>query len=958
MKKILLILLVVCMLCISMSTAGFSQIIYVGSEDENIFSGSYTTEMESTTNMLKETINQYMDMDVNRFEPYNAEPKTIDLPWSDLGNSDLLCWVVHLEYNGQAFDEQVDVSIGDFSEKFLKHPEYGEILRFDIDSDSADDVEVIVGFYWSYIKYPDGQDARSLELRYRIRQTSSSIPGGGIEDQDAELEVWSQLRVNYGLIKIPGRSKPTSNSALSNFNSMLAGKSKQDLLTQFLERFALQRENDRFTLLRNLLKNILDDSPADEDIAPLASDNGDADYICMGSGYRSPEGKKIPLLVEKRFSFAKSFNWNWRNEGSLFNPTIFEHELYEVTSSDPIELLYGFQAYKGATDTKMFDVAFTVEFNPPVYLRTKYIPLGSYVYYYFDQKSQRYGETEATFSADVIVGEGFDVPEIVLTFDKIDDTLGRSGRWFSIDIDADIFGPGDMIGFHYKASHKFDVGIKVNVPSLFEEEVQIKGMPTSIDIGWDVYVDVILLPKIVDVTFGGKLKLDMNSDIDQVVVYYPKSDPGGDDEVFIDVEDIPSDETLTAEASLYLDTVGGRLHVKPSGSVDMKMSSSIGEINIYYPKAVSDESDIKFLYIPAGSIPSRAEVGGELEVYILDPDTLSNPSNFIAGNIYHDCDKNVDEVNFYIPSNQETPIIQITDMPADSYAEGRLYWNKLEGHAYGTRGYLGNRDPIILNLEFGGYEIYNKLEIEEGYLRAGFKIAEDGYFYFDTSKNLFKNELRVNNNGAGSTLDKLYLQVEDISADNIHANWDIDTSGEQMKFNSLGFGGIVDTIRDFHLEISLEGKSSNLDLDWILGKTGKIEVDFQQDEPIRLDFDLDDASDDIDLHGYVELPNNPHFDMSWKWHQGERHTDPGYFKINENTNERSIEDVYLYFTYLDQWGTEVSLSNAGIYVCVEWYWYNLLLYIWPVIDVYGDLDLHLLLDGTWYYNVEDWVNPP
>jgi hypothetical protein len=194
------------MLCISMSTAGFSQIIYGGSEDENIFSGSYTTEMKSTTNMLKETINKYMDMDVNRFEPYNAEPKTIDLPWSDLGNSDLLCWVVHLEYNGQTFDEQVDVSISDFSEKFLKHPEYGEILRFDIDSDSADDVEVIVGFYWSYIKYPDGQDARSLELRYRIRQTSSSSPGGGIEDQDAELEVWSQLRVNYGLIKIPGRS--------------------------------------------------------------------------------------------------------------------------------------------------------------------------------------------------------------------------------------------------------------------------------------------------------------------------------------------------------------------------------------------------------------------------------------------------------------------------------------------------------------------------------------------------------------------------------------------------------------------------------------------------------------------------------------------------------------------------------------------------------------------------------
>jgi len=66
----------------------------------------------------------------------------------------------------------------------------------------------------------------------------------------------------------------------------------------------------------------------------------------------------------------------------------------------------------------------------------------------------------------------------------------------------------------------------------------------------------------------------------------------------------------------------------------------------------------------------------------------------------------------------------------------------------------------------------------------------------------------------------------------------------------------------------------------------------------------------------------------------------------------------LYFTYQDIWGAEASLSNAGIYVCVEWYRYNLLLYIWPVIDVYGDADLNLLLNGEWYYNVEDWINPP
>ena len=106
------------------------------------------------------------------------------------------------------------------------------------------------------------------------------------------------------------------------------------------------------------------------------------------------------------------------------------------------------------------------------------------------------------------------------------------------------------------------------------------------------------------------------------------------------------------------------------------------------------------------------------------------------------------------------------------------------------------------------------------------------------------------------------------------------------------------------------------------------------------------------------MSNNPHFDLGWKWHQGEKYTDPGYFTINENNREANIKEINLYFTYLDQWGAEVSLSNPGIYVEIEWYWWNLILYIWPVIDVYGDWDLHLLLNGQWYYNVENWINPP
>jgi len=137
-----------------------------------------------------------------------------------------------------------------------------------------------------------------------------------------------------------------------------------------------------------------------------------------------------------------------------------------------------------------------------------------------------------------------------------------------------------------------------------------------------------------------------------------------------------------------------------------------------------------------------------------------------------------------------------------------------------------------------------------------------------------------------------------------------------------------------------------------VGESGSFEIDFYQNDPIYLEFDLDDYVENIDLHGHVILDNDLHFDISWKWKSGS-YTDPAYFKINENTNEANIQEINLYFTYQDLWGADVTLYGLAIYVCVEWYWHYNILYIWPVFSISGTLDLHLLLNGVWYYNVED-----
>jgi len=186
------------------------------------------------------------------------------------------------------------------------------------------------------------------------------MPGGGIQDEDGELEVWSDLRVNYGLINTPGKSKSLSHS-LSDFDEVANGNYQPGFfLRQFIEKLDNRKGNERFTLLENIFKKILSNfveggegkTPDNGNAAPLTS-NGDDDYISIGSGYCSPEGQKIPLLVEKRFSFAKSLSWSWKS-GSIFNPTVFQHKM-DPGGTDPIELLYGFQACDGASDTVQYD---------------------------------------------------------------------------------------------------------------------------------------------------------------------------------------------------------------------------------------------------------------------------------------------------------------------------------------------------------------------------------------------------------------------------------------------------------------------------------------------------------------------------------------------------------------------------------------------------------------------------
>lgn len=858
MKKVVVIFVVITMLCMSVVGVNGSQ-----NTSKNITKFLQNSVDITVDENLYEKFSQYIPNSENK------EIKKVVLPWSN-SMSDLLEWNIRIVYNGQIFEKNVPVSVNDFTEKFLKHPEYGELLYFDVDNDGANEIEVIVGFYWSIIKDADGKEVKSLEKRFRVRLLEG---GGYLNDPDGEFEVWSEIHINYGLFKGNSAKSKEVNSPFYSIKSRL-----QVLINKIYDKF------NNLKILSNIIDKLFVNPSENKNIVTLEYDN---DYISLGAGYRSPQNENIPRYVEKRFAFARE---------KIFSPTIFQHQIDPGSSAGqgPFELLYGFRSFKADNAEPAYDIAFSVEFDPAVVLKTKFIPLGGYVYYYFEDESQRYSETAITFTSNILKGDGEDI-ELSLVFDKIDSTLGRTGQWMSFDID--MLGDHEPLGgsFHYKASDEFTVGVVVNSP-VFEEKVEILNMPKRIDCSWDL--DFVLAPgSLLYAHVDGFIDLDMSSDLGGVNVYYPKTDPSAEDQIFIDVPGgIPSSAKFEAAATL---------------NVDLK--------------------------------------------------NLKNPANYVYGKIKHTCSSNLDSIRAFLP-DLEVPIVKVTDIPAYSEVKGQLIWNTLQGYAYCWRGASGPPDPVEINLEYQGFKIHNILTIRDGHIDTRFKVAESGYFFFDTTEGMFGNDLEVSNTLTGDTIS---LFVDEVSADGLNADWDIDTSGEKLKINGLNFGGMVDTLKGLELDLNYKGKKAAMNLDWVIGQTGYFEIQVDQEDDLTIDFgDFAQNSTTFDIAGGITISDVILFDMSWGLKQGEKdggNVDPGFFSINENNDQSIIKHFDFCITYQDKYGISIDFDNLRFYLDLEWWKGDRILpYVWLDYDVSADkFDVDLLWtnrDGQtqWYYNIEDW----
>jgi hypothetical protein len=893
----------------------------------------------STTTMdqVKKSVYSYLNIGENPYTTSQQHLETIiQAPWIKPAST-LFEWWIHVEYNGNSFEKQLDISITDFKQKFLKHPFYSEDVFFNVDNDPEDDLKVSFGFYWeSILNIKTNVEHKSLEDLVRVRQVNN-----GPSDLYAGLEVWSEIHVNWGLLSSYSQDNEFSSTTTQFLPKQQSSQPFKPLLI-FID--LLKQKLQHITkigqvLLSNILNRYTTTSQTEtiqeqftQTPHQMAADN---DYIAVGVGYRTQPGQRIPQYVEKRFSFAKE---------NIFSPVIFQQVMKtEPSGVDPLELLYGFRAYNGSTDDLKYDIAFSVLFDPFVTLTTQFIPLGGFIYYNFDTESQHSSQTTITYSSDIHIGAG-DGVSLSLVFDKIDSSMGQAGKWMSFGLRK------DPHGFDYEANAIFNVAVIVDSP-WFSQKVRINGLPQQLSYEWKIFDDfevTFVQGELFYVNVRGYADVTMSSPINQLIVYYPKlKNPSDEDVPFLQVTNIPSSRRIEAKATLDIQN-NSMLRIDANGYVDLTKSGSLGDITVYYPKADPADPSLVLMKVPAGSINSQ-RVSAEATLYV-DANNFSNINNYVYGKIQRQADSNFNEMDLYLP-NVAIPLVQITDIPANAYATGTFWWNQLKGFGRAERSSASqNPDPVHFNLVFDTLTLSDVFSIGDGHVQTDFKIAEDGYFKFDTAHDILGNMFSVGNSATGNSLT---IGASTVSAQNFEAAWGLNTTGPEPQLDSLALTGSLDALNDFQVAIALEGDAVDFTGNWSLGESGGFTIDLQQNDDVRIDFiNLDNYSGRLDLNGYVVLSSDLHYDMSWKWKQGQSLQDPGYFKINEGTNQPNLKEIGLYFTYkddssVDRWGVDMTLQNFALYICVEWFWQNGF-NIWPVIQVSGDLTFNALLNYDWY----------
>jgi hypothetical protein len=936
MKKAIVIFIIISMLCVSISGAAVSinksvnKNISTNYEKLTINKPTESPEINTQVlNNINQEVNKYLNFgEYIKSDPPRRTVKEINFPWhlNPQAMGDFVEWIIYVNYkeiNGEEkhFQEKLNIDPLTFRKTYLEHAWVYYKTTFDTNEDGTDDLEVYYSIFFStLLNTRENIESKSIRSCVRIRTEDMLV-------RNAKLEVWSEIKLNYGLIKDLGKSydKPISFDYKTN-----------KVLNKFLEIIKTKVDNfgfNPFIKLCNWLSNKFQGNNAIiENNPPPKVSVVDTDWLALGVGIVSPEGENIPLYIEKYFNVAKD---------NIFSPIIFEQELHEVGSQDTLGLLFGFQAgHESQNPTK--DISFEIDFDPAIFVRTQFIPRTGYVYYYYDTGSAYSKETSLTFTTN---GFGIDDVELSLIFDNTN-PIAQNGNWMSFDI--------NWLGFEYRGNKKHSVSVLLTSPS-FSAKLKLDGIPTGIKCDFDVDLSFTYQQgQLLDVSGTGSLSLTMQTEMDNVILYYPELSANEPKVEFVKVNSVPSTEVLSAYAHLKIIN-GTMTDIMGEGYVDLTMSSSLGNIKVFYRKADPSDPDKLFINVPNG-IPASQKVGAKAELY-MNLNNFSYPDNYVYGNLYRTASGDIAEISGYLPGEDE-PIVKLTEIPANMDGEGKLTWNKLEGYMDIWRS--GQQlDPVELNIDIGTFNIYNYFRLGDGEISLSTHLAQQGYFDFYTTNNMIADDFRITDTSTGNQLE---IGAGNVDAD-VSASWNLDLNQQPIKVEDLAFAGEISLLKNLYIEATYQGKNLNFDMNWVVGQSGEISLNFTQDEPIELIVDdLFPNNPTWNLGGGVIISDDFHFDIQWQWKQGVDQEDPGYFIVNGYTNEPNFDWIGIIITYdpsasnNPKYGLEIGGYNVSLLVWAKWWkdpdrWFPM---VWWYVDITGSFYANLLWEGVWYDNIQTW----
>ena len=228
-------LIVVSLLCFSITNVLVSNVQSMDTNEAVIFSNNHIAEMKSTPT----------EEPFKKIEMIN-QPNTIEqseiLSQPILGDDEVFGLWLHIIYNEHEILKKVDIDPWWIRGK-LSDPGYRTPITFNIDDDPEDDIEIGFGFFQYGIDIGD-EDHSAWATTLDFAQINNQL-----DDQLGYFEVWQEFHVNLALIKNAGLDLSSHSTEIPNTNPSphIRNTRLSSIIDHFTKQISRQREKNIFT---------------------------------------------------------------------------------------------------------------------------------------------------------------------------------------------------------------------------------------------------------------------------------------------------------------------------------------------------------------------------------------------------------------------------------------------------------------------------------------------------------------------------------------------------------------------------------------------------------------------------------------------------------------------------------------------------------------------------------------